>query len=164
VKTTESGGPRGVGAGKREKSRKRRIAVGTLGLMVRAAGHPANVPDQGGAMMALRPIRTSWPWLRHAFADGGHAGPKLHNAMKGNGDWRTEIIKRSDLARGFEISPRRWAVERADPWLGRCRRLAKAWEASGSSAEARLPNAHIRILISALARFYAGLANLRGEL
>jgi putative transposase len=84
--------------------------------------------------------------------------------MKGNGDWRTEIIKRSDLARGFEISPRRWAVERADPWLGRCRRLAKAWEASGSSAEARLPNAHIRILISALARFYAGLANLRGEL
>ena len=40
----------------------------------------------------------------------------------------TEIIKRSDTAKGFEVLPRRWVVERTFSWLGRCRRLAKDWE------------------------------------
>ena len=40
-----------------------------------------------------------------------------------------EIIKRSDRAKGFEILPRRWVVERTFAWLGRCRRLAKDFEA-----------------------------------
>ena len=29
-----------------------------------------------------------------------------------------EIIKRSDGAKGFEILPRRWVVERTFAWLG----------------------------------------------
>ncbi len=87
--------------------------------------------------------------------DGGYAGPKLRGALKGEGDWRIEIIKRSDAAGGFEVLPRRWVVERTDPWLGRCRRLAKDWEASIASAEAWLLIAHIRILIRLLARSYA---------
>lgn len=35
-----------------------------------------------------------------------------------------EIIKRSDTAKGFQLLPRRWAVERTFAWLGRSRRLA----------------------------------------
>jgi transposase len=154
VKTTESGGPRGFDAGKRIKGRKRHIVTDALGLMVGAVVHPASVQDRDGASMVLRSIRTSWPWLRHVFADGGYAGPKLRGAMKGNGAWRIEIIKRSDAARGFKVLPRRWVVERTDPWLGRCRRLAKDWEASIPSAEAWLIIAHIRIMIRRLARFH----------
>ncbi|GBQ90206.1 hypothetical protein AA23498_0823 [Acetobacter nitrogenifigens DSM 23921 = NBRC 105050] len=30
--------------------------------------------------------------------------------------------------KGFEILPRRWAVERTSARPGRCRRLAKGWE------------------------------------
>jgi transposase len=37
----------------------------------------------------------------------------------------TEIIKRSDDAKGFVVLPRRWLVERTIAWLNRCRRLAK---------------------------------------
>ena len=66
--------------------------------------------------------------------------PKLRGALKGEGegegDWRIEIIKRSDVARGFEVLPRRWVVERTFAWLGRCRRRAKDWEASVARAEA----------------------------
>ena len=155
VKTTESGGPRGFDAGKRVKGRKRHIATDTLGLMVGAVVHPADVQDRDGAPLVLRSIRHAWPWLRHVFADGGYAGPKLRDAMKGHGDWDIEIIKRSDTASGFEVLPRRWVIERTFAWLGRSRRLAKDWEATTASSEAWLLVAHIRILVRRLARFHA---------
>jgi putative transposase len=125
VKTTESDGPRGFDTGKRIKGRKRHIVTNTLGLMVGAVVHPAGVQDRDGAPMVLRSIRKNWPWLRHVFADGGYAGPKLRGALKGRGDWRIEIIKQSDAAQGFEVLPRRWVVERTFAWLGRCRHMAK---------------------------------------
>ena len=92
--------------------------------------------------------------------DGGYAGPKLRGALKSEGDWRIDIIKRSDAAGGFEVLPRRWVVEPTFAWLGRCRRLAKDWEASVASAEAWLMIANIRIMIRRLARLYAGPVEL----
>jgi transposase len=35
------------------------------------------------------------------------------------------IVKRSDTAKGFEVLPKRWIVERTFGWFGRCRRFAK---------------------------------------
>ena len=77
-----------------------------------------------------------FPWLHYIFADGGYAGGKLRDALKGHGDWTIEIIKRSDTAKGFEVLPRRWVVERTLAWLGRCRRLAKDWEKTIESSGA----------------------------
>jgi transposase len=153
VKTTESGGACGYDAGKRIKGRKRHIVTDTLGLMVGLVVHPASVQDRDGAPAVLKAIRARWPWLRHIFADGGYAGPKLREALRGAGDWRIEIIKRSDAAKGFEVLPRRWVVERTFAWLGRCRRLAKDWEKSIASAEAWIFVAHIRLITGRLARY-----------
>ena len=75
-------------------------------------------------------------WLRHVFADGGYAGDKLRDALAPIGKWTLEIIKRSDTAKGFQLLPRRWVVERTFAWLGRCRRLAKDWETSIASSTA----------------------------
>jgi transposase len=68
------------------------------------------------------------------------------------GCWTFEIIKRSDTAQGFEVLPRRWVVERTFAWLGRCRRLAKDFEATIASAVAWIFVAHIRTLTRRLAR------------
>src|SRR5487761_2445879 len=152
VKTTESGGPRGFDAGKKIKGRKRHIVTDTEGNLVGLVVHEANIQDRDGAPCVLAAIRSRYPWLRHIFADGGYAGEKLRTALKRIGEWTIEIIKRSDTAQGFEVLPRRWVVERTFAWLGRCRRLAKDFEATIASAVAWAFVAHIRTLTRRLAR------------
>jgi putative transposase len=56
----------------------------------------------------------------------------------------TEIVKRSDQAKGFVILPRRWIVERIIASLNHCRRLAKDWENLKRNALALLRLASIR--------------------
>ncbi|MER8880145.1 transposase [Mesorhizobium sp. M0684] len=89
--------------------------------------------------------------MRHLFADGGYAGEKLSQALANLGTWTIEIIKRSDAAKGFEVLPRRWVLERTFAWLGRCRRLAKDFEATIASAEAWIFIASIRLMLRRMA-------------
>lgn len=126
VKTAENGGPRGYDAGKKIKGRKRHIATDTLGHIMTAVVHPADIQDRDGAFLVAARIRSLFPWLRHLIADGGYAGEKLRNGLAQIGQWTIEIIKRSFA------------------WLGRCRRLSRDVEATISSSEAWLMIAHIR--------------------
>ena len=151
VKTTESGGPRGYDAGKKIKGRKRHIVTDTEGNLVGLVVHGADVQDRDGAVLVLRSVRCLYPWLRHIFADGGYAGDKLRDALHRLGDWSLEIVKRADDAKGFVVVKRRWVVERTFAWLGRCRRLAKDFEASIDSAVAWILVANIRLLTRKLA-------------
>lgn len=146
VKTTESGGVSGYDAGKKVKGRKRHIITDTCGFLIFILVHAADIQDRDGAVDVLAAIRHRFPWLRHVFADGGYAGDKLRDALAGMGKWTIEIIKRSDTAKGFEVLPRRWVVERTFAWLGRCRRLAKDWETSIASSTAWALVASIRML------------------
>jgi putative transposase len=146
VKTTEGGGVRAYDAGKKIKGRKRHIVTDTLGLMLFVTVHAASIQNRDGAVDLIKAIRHRFPWLRHIFADGGYAGEKLANALRGHGQWTLEIVCRCDAAKGFILLPRRWVVERTFAWLGRCRRLAKDWEKSIESSTAWTTIAHIRRL------------------
>ena len=152
VKTTESGGPRGFDAGKKVKGRKRHILTDTGGLLVCAVVHAASIQDRDGAPDVLGAIRTTFPWLRHIFADGGYAGSKLRHALERIGTWTLEIVRRSDTAKGFTVLPRRWVVERTFAWLNRNRRLAKDFEATIASAQAWLYIASVQLITRRLAR------------
>jgi len=146
VKTTEAGGPRGFDAGKKIKGRKRHIITDTGGRLVGAIVHGAEVQDRDGAVPLLASIRSSFPWLRHVFADAGYAGAKLETALAKLGRWTVEIVKRPQGAEGFTLLPRRWVVERTIAWLNRNRRLAKDFEASIESALAWLMIASVKLL------------------
>jgi putative transposase len=152
VKTTESGGVRGFDAGKKINGRKRHIVTDTSGFLVGLVVHSAAIQDRDGAAQVLKSIVKRWPWLRHVFADGGYGGPKLKGALKRIGCFALEIVKRTDKAKGFEVLPRRWVVERTFAWLGRCRRLARDFERTIASAEAWILVASIRLLTRRLAR------------
>jgi transposase len=55
---------------------------------------------------------------RTLFADVGYQGPKFRDAaMKVRKKPGIEIIKRPDNAKGFEVLPKRWVVERTLAWL-----------------------------------------------
>ena len=152
VKTTESGGPRGYDAGKKIKGRKRHIATDTLGNILDAYVHTADIQDRDGAPTLIENARNIYPTLVTIFADGGYAGEKLAAAIRHIENLAVEIVKRSDTAKGFVVLPKRWIVERTFAWLGRCRRLAKDWEASVASSEAWLFIASIRRITRAIAR------------
>ena len=151
VKTTEFGGPRGYDAGKKINGRKRHILTDTIGLPVGMIVHSADIQDRDGAPVLLARVRSSFPWLRHVFADGGYVGDKLQDALKALGDWTIEIVKRSDVAKGFVLLPRRWVVERTLAWLNRNRRLAKDVEATIESAVTWLYIASVKLMSRRLA-------------
>jgi len=152
VKTTESGGVRGYDAGKKIKGRKRHIGTDTTELLVGLEVHSAGVQDSDGAPDVLKAVAARYPMLRHVFADGGYAGPKLRDTLKVIGRWTVQIVKRSDTAQGFEVLPRLWVVERTFAGLGRCRRLSKDWDKSIAGAQAWILIAHIRRVTRYLAR------------
>ena len=154
VKTTESGGVRGYDAGKKIKGRKRHIVTDTLGLLFGLLIHARRCP--GSRRRARRPqhhpsqVPLATPYLRRWRLC---RGPKLRGALDRIGDWTLEIVKRSDTAKGFEVLPRRWVVERTFAWLGRCRRLAKDWERSLESSTAWTLIASIRLITRRIAKY-----------
>ncbi|MBK5928428.1 IS5 family transposase [Rhodobaculum claviforme] len=152
VKASENTSLSGFDAGKRIKGRKRHIITDTCGNLIACTVHSVGIQDRDGAPEVLARLRREAPNLRHMFADGGHAGPKLRNALASLRRWTLQIVKRSDSAKGFEVLTRRWGVERTFAWPGRCRRLARDWEKTVESAEAWLLIAHIRRLTRILAR------------
>jgi len=152
AKTTEAGGPRGYDAGKKINGRKRHLLVDTMGLLVAAIVHRADIQDRDGAALVLATMRRAFPWLRYVFADAAYAGGKLRQALAKLGTWTLGIVRRSDAAKGFQLLPRRWVVERTIAWLNRNRRLAKDFEASVESARAWLFIASVKLLSRRLAR------------
>ena len=53
VKTTEAGGPKGYCAAKKVSGRKRHILVDTLGMILTAIVHVADIQDRDGALLVF---------------------------------------------------------------------------------------------------------------
>jgi transposase len=115
--------------------------------------HPADIQDRDGGVLLLSTLFGLFPFLKKLFADGGYQGPQFEQAVaKILPELQVEIVKRSDQAKGFQILPKRWVVERTFAWLGRCRRLAKDFENLTRIALAFVKLASIRFMIRRLCK------------
>src|SRR5260370_36089456 len=89
-----------------------------------------------------------YPFLLKLYADGGYQGPIFQSAVrKIPRQIDVATVKRSDIAKGFAVLPKRWIVERTSAWLNRCRRLAKDWACLNRKALAfwRLASIHLML-------------------
>jgi transposase len=144
--------PSGYDAGKKIKGRKRHILVDTLGLLLSVVVHPADIQDRDGAALVLdKRTRALFPFVERIYADGGYQGPRVRAAAARTGTWKIEIVKRSDIARGFVVLPKRWVVERTLAWISRNRRLARDFERYARTVAAFIRLAMIRIMLTRLA-------------
>jgi len=113
---------------------------------------PGNVQDRDAIAPLLEVASKRFSSLKKAIADGGYQGKRTADEVQQQAGVPLEIVKRSDIARGFYILPKRWIVERTYGWLGRCRRLAKDYENLTRSHLAFVIFAMIRLMLRRIVR------------
>jgi transposase len=105
----------------------------------------------------LKLARVRFPKLAAAVADAGYQGAQTAIDVHEEARMTLAIVKRSDVAKGFEVLPKRWIVERTFGWLGRCRRLAKDFENLVRTHAAFLILAMIRLLLRRIVRLRSAM-------
>lgn len=154
VKTSQRSAERGYDGGKKITGRKRNIVVDTLGLLLAVVVTSAAVDDAAAAPSAfeqLKPKQQSR--LEVVWADSKYHNHNLNRWLKRQRSiqWRLEIVRRPEGAKGFVLLPKRWVVERTFSWLGRWRRLSRDYEHLASSSESMVRIASIGLMIRRLA-------------
>jgi putative transposase len=153
VKTTEeTAHPSGYDAHKNFKGRKRHLLVDTLGLPLSVYVTSADAQDRVGARCLLAGLKSFVPRLKKIWADGAYTGRKLAGWLEEQGGWELQIVERDQEAKGFEVLPKRWIVERTFSWLIRNRRLSKDDERKVQTSETFIEVATIRLILRRLAR------------
>ena len=81
------------------------------GLLLHAIVHSAGVQDRDGGIWLLATLFGQFPFLAKLFADSAYAGSIFHTALgKVLPNLKTEIVRRSDRAKGFVPLPKRKSV------------------------------------------------------
>jgi putative transposase len=164
ARTTGVGGPaRGYDGAERAKGRKRHLLVDTLGPVLLAGVHAADVPDRAGARLLLDGAgQDALPRLGLVWADAAYAGAFADRLAAERG-WRLEVPRHPDRQlwrhgleekpkKAFRVLPRRWIVERTFAWLGQARRLSKDHEHLPHTGETMIHAAMARIMLRRLSR------------
>lgn len=178
IKTTSVGGIRGYDGGKKLSGRKRHLLVDTLGLVLRAKVHTADLQDRAAVPQVLVGIKERFRRLAHVWLDQGYTGAGktwitehlgwtveiVRHAPTERGEWRytrgedgelhgTYIQFAPEPKTGFKgVLPRRWVVERTFSWFGQARRLSKDYERLPETSEAIIYVTMSRIMLKRLAR------------
>ncbi len=122
-----------------------------MGLILSVIVHSADVQDRDGAKLLIERLKRPLNRMRIVFADGGYAG-QLIDWFKEKIRWTLHIVRRSDQAKGFEVLPKRWIVERTFGWLNLYRRHSRDYEEHPENSEAMIYISMIRIMTRRLAR------------
>ncbi|HMB08557.1 MAG TPA: transposase [Isosphaeraceae bacterium] len=103
--------PRGKDPHKKVYSRKRHLVFDTLGMVVAAVVHAADIQDRGGAKLVLKEILCKSPRLKKCMADGIDNGGGAEWAREVGG-WILELVVRLEGQRKFEVLSWRRIAER----------------------------------------------------
>jgi transposase len=111
----------------------------------------ASIQDRDGAKRPLLWTRLDHPGVRKVWADRGFAGRLVEWTAQILGR-ELEIVRKAPDQRGFQVQPKRWAVERTFSWLTAHRRLARDYETSPAHSETMIRWAMIDTMVRRLTR------------
>ena len=136
---------RGIDGNKKVKGRKQHVVTDSLGLIIGAAVHPANVHDSKGARLVLDGLRGASRRLTRILADGGRGGSLADRVMERLGA-RLEVTAQPVLpGRDFVPAGR---VERTFAWMENFRRLTIDYEFRSDSTVAMIYLANCYIALN----------------
>lgn len=104
----------------------------------------ASVQNRDAAPPLLKDVTLISRRLQVAFADGGYAGSCIKKvaALRPSNPIQLKIVFCPREARGFQLLPKRWVVERTIAWLMKFRKLRSDCE--------RLPKVSTAIIMLAV--------------
>jgi transposase len=150
--TPESGARGGYDGAKRRKGSKVHAAVDTLGHLL--ALHVTAADEQDRAQvdkLAEAVQQITGETIELAYVDQGYTGENAAEAAAKHGV-RLEVVKHTEVKRGFVLLPRRWVVERSFAWAARFRRLARDYERLAKTLAALHYLAFAILMLANLAR------------
>ena len=160
--------------------RKRHLLVDTLGLVLKARVHTADLQDRAAVpLLALEGATEEFPRLEHLWVDQGYTGAGKEWIEEHLG-WSVEVVRHPPKPRGewrprgdldvlstvyFEWVrlppepkrfrgplPRRWVAERTIGWLSLSRRMSKDYERLCETSQAMVYAVMSRLMLRRLAR------------
>lgn len=152
------------------KGRKRHLMVDTLGLVLTALVHPADVTDRRGGQQLLEAVddlTQTFPRLGQLWVDSAYRG-SFQQWVEQTLGWSVTVVKRPsrwvwvhadqappelppELPPSFQVLPRRWVVERTFGWLGRWRRTSKDYEYLPTTSACVIYASMIQLMLRRLA-------------
>ena len=179
VKSTSVGGLRGYDGAKKLSGRKRHLLVDTMGMVLKARVHTADLQDRAAVPLVLEGAAEEFPRLEHLWVDQGYTGTGKAWIEEHLG-WGVEVVEHPPKARGewqphgdlkdlssvwFEWVrlppqpkkfrghlPRRWVGERTIGWLSQSRRMSKDYERLCETGQATVYAVMGRLMLRRLAR------------
>ncbi|MBI4494142.1 MAG: transposase [Chloroflexi bacterium] len=103
--------------------RKRHILVDTLGTLLRAVVHPADLSENEGGRRLLTGRRTVFTRLTKLWTDQGYKAAFVA-WVEAHLGWSVEVVQKPPEQTTFVVLPRRRVVERTLAWLNRHRHLS----------------------------------------
>ncbi len=138
---------RGYDAGKKVSGRKTFGIVDTLGLLVAVVVVAASTSDNAGGIAVVDEAREVSPSMRKLWCDGGFKKAFVKHCR--DHKISAEVVNKIH-AKGFEVLPRRWVVERTWSWLMNNRRLQIDYERTIKASEGFIWAAQTRFLLRRL--------------
>lgn len=149
VKAAENKGPRGYDPAKQIVGRKRHLVVDTEGLVWAVEVQTADTQDRDGAKSVLERLKGVVPRLKKLWGDFAYTS--IVEWVKRTFGWILEIVTKDREAKGFQVQPHRWIIERTFGWLIRYRRLARDYEDLPETSEALIYIAMTNLMLHRLA-------------
>ena len=150
--TPESGARGGYDGAKRRKGSKVHAAVDTLGHLLALHVTAADEQDRAQVEKLAEAVQEiTGENIELAYVDQGYTGENAAEAAEKHGV-RLEVVKHTEVKRGFVLLPRRWVVERSFAWAARFRRLARDYERLAKTLAALHYLAFAILMLANLAR------------